>query len=407
MKVRPRIAVVSPFLDKRHGTERCVAELIERLAKDYDIHLYCGSVRDVTLSEIKWHRVSRLPGPHLIGYYWFLLANQFQRWWELKFQKTSFDLVFSPGINCLNSDVIFVHILFTAFRERMGERLAFRTNPSRLWPRLMLRRLAYACFAALEGRVYAREKLFLVVPSQRMANELANRFGRRNDVSVVYHGIDRQRFNPKVRELLRGKARCELKLGENDFALLLIGNDWQNKGLSSLVEALGELRNPSLRLLLVGNDDSARYESLLAHWKVTPQVRFAPSRPDVEFYYAAADAYVGPSLEDAFALPPLEAMACGLPVIVSRQAGVSELVTHGVDGFILEDPTSSEELAQLVRRVHQDPTMRQQLGARAAETAGQYTWKRNAEEMKAVFDKCLREKRGNAQGSKLPVVTKP
>jgi len=45
------------------------------------------------------------------------------------------------------------------------------------------------------------------------------------------------------------------------------------------------------------------------------RVLFLPQRPDVEWYYAAADAYIGPSLEDSFALPPLEAMACGLSVI--------------------------------------------------------------------------------------------
>ena len=49
----------------------------------------------------------------------------------------------------------------------------------------------------------------------------------------------------------------------------------------------------------------------------------------------AADAYVGPSLEDAFALPPAEAMACGLPVIVSNQAGACEIITDGVDGIVL------------------------------------------------------------------------
>ena len=56
-----------------------------------------------------------------------------------------------------------------------------------------------------------------------------------------------------------------------------------------------------------------------------------PPRKDVEFYYAAADVYAGPSLQDSYAMPPAEAMACGLPVIVSASAGVSEIVTSGKD----------------------------------------------------------------------------
>jgi UDP-glucose:(heptosyl)LPS alpha-1,3-glucosyltransferase len=114
---------------------------------------------------------------------------------------------------------------------------------------------------------------------------------------------------------------------------------------------------------------------------------------EVESYYAAADLYAGPSLEDSFAIPPLEAMACGLPVIVSRQAGVSELLTHGVDGFILEDATDARQLAEFILTIYENPDLRQFLSVNAAATARYYTWQRNAEEMKSFFNECLREKR--------------
>jgi len=120
-----------------------------------------------------------------------------------------------------------------------------------------------------------------------------------------------------------------------------------------------------------------------------------PIVPQVESYYAAADMYAGPSLEDSFAIPPLEAMACGLPVIVSRQAGVSELVTHGVDGFVLEDPTDSRQLAEFIQRIYASTDLRRELGVRAEATARHYTWQRNAEEMGKVIEGCLREKGRN------------
>jgi UDP-glucose:(heptosyl)LPS alpha-1,3-glucosyltransferase len=105
--------------------------------------------------------------------------------------------------------------------------------------------------------------------------------------------------------------------------------------------------------------------------------------------------YVGPSLEDSFAIPPLEAMACGLPVIVSRQAGVSELLTHNVDGFILDDPTDSRQLAEFIRAVYESAELRERVSLRATATARQYTWQRNAEEMKRILDECFLEKRRN------------
>ena len=56
---KTRIAVVSPFLDKQHGTERCVVEQVERLARDYEVHVYSNRVEDIDLSRIVWHRVPR------------------------------------------------------------------------------------------------------------------------------------------------------------------------------------------------------------------------------------------------------------------------------------------------------------------------------------------------------------
>src|SRR5690242_16848119 len=94
--------------------------------------------------------------------------------------------------------------------------------------------------------------------------------------------------------------------------------------------------------------------------------------------YAAADAYVSPTFEDAFALPPLEAMACGLPVITSINNGGSQIITEGVDGFIVTDPDDSIALANLLRRLARQPDLRNRVGENAAHTAKQYTWDRNA-----------------------------
>src|ERR1700733_3985705 len=128
MKAKPRIAVVSPFLDKRHGTERCVSEQIERLAQDYEIHVYSTSIQDIDFEKITYHHIPRFPGPHLLRYIWFFLANHFWRRWDGVFRKLDFDLVFSPGINCLDADVMAVHIVFTEFYRLTHRELALRRN---------------------------------------------------------------------------------------------------------------------------------------------------------------------------------------------------------------------------------------------------------------------------------------
>ncbi|MCS7312724.1 MAG: glycosyltransferase family 4 protein [Acidobacteria bacterium] len=208
-------------------------------------------------------------------------------------------------------------------------------------------------------------------------------------MKVVYHGIDLRQFSPEVRDRLRVPARQTLGLSDGAFTLLLIGNDWKKKGFASLLEALERLQDVPLHLLVVGRDDPTPFRTVLTRAGLDGRVAFLPPRRDVEFYYAAADCYVAPSLEDAFALPVAEAMACGLPVIVSRSAGASEIVTDGVDGLILEDPRDSVTLATLIRRLYEDPDLRSRLAAHAAQTAGAYTWEKAAGAMHDVFQEII------------------
>ena len=148
---------------------------------------------------------------------------------------------------------------------------------------------------------------------------------------------------------------------------------------------MAKVQNQCVWALIVGIGNPAQYRTLLDVQNLHERVLFLPLRPDVDFYYAAADAYVGPSLEDAFALPPLEAMACGVPAIVSRQAGVSELVTSGVDGFILEEPGNSDELACWISKLISDPRLYATLVQNSIATARKYTWDKNAEELFGLF----------------------
>ncbi len=175
--------------------------------------------------------------------------------------------------------------------------------------------------------------------------------------------------------------------------LLLVGNDWKKKGLPTVLEALAGLGELPLCLLVVGEDDERPYRALLGQYALDERVRFLPPRADIAFYYAAADAYVGPSLEDAFAQPPAEAMACGLPAIVSSAMGAAEIVTDGQDGFVLDNPRDATGLRERIRRLYEDPALRARIGENAARTAETYTWERNATQMYAVFEQALERKR--------------
>jgi UDP-glucose:(heptosyl)LPS alpha-1,3-glucosyltransferase len=359
---RPRVAIVSPFLDRSHGTERLVVEWVSQLSQTFEIHVYGQRVEDTDLSNITWHRIPNLPGPHLFNFLWWFVANRLWREWDHRFRGLRYDLIFSPGPNCLDADAISVHIVFAEYMRKTQSKghIALQT----LWsyPRRLHRRLYYRLIVLLERLAYTRPDITLILTAKRTGAALEEHYGRRGYRPVVYMGLDHDIFNPARHLALREKARSELGFREGEFVLLLIGNDWQNKGVPVLLEALEHMREFQVSLNVVSREDPPDAWRSVTSKGLEDRVRFLPPRKDIEFYYAAADAYVGPSLEDAFALPPAEAMACGMPVIVSASAGVSEIVTHGVDGLILDDPTDANGLAAMIRRLYEDIAFRTRLG---------------------------------------------
>ncbi len=386
------MAVVSPFLDKQHGTERRVVEWVSHLAGEFETHVYSQRLADVDFSRIIWHRIPKVPGPHLLNYLWWFAANYIWRGCDRVFRGLRYDLTYTPGANCLDADVISVHIVFAEYVSRVKNQLRFSQNPVAEWPRLLHRRVYYRLVASIERRAYTNPRTQLFGISRRVGALLAQVYGRHDPIPVLYTGIDHEIFNPPKRALLREEARREIGIARERFVVLVIGNDWRNKGPAVLVEAMALLKDLPVDLLVVSRESVAIRKEPARKCGLAGVVYVLPPRKDVEFYYAAADAYAGPSLEDAFGLPPAEAMACGLPVIVSAAAGVSEIVTNGADGLILEDARDVAALAAMIRRLYEDREFREALGQKAAETARQYTWERNGRELAAIFADVLRRK---------------
>ena len=369
---------MSPFLDRRHGTELCIIEQIERLSSKYGwgIHLFSQHVENVNslLTEdptntatgfIRWYRVSDISAPHLLKFLWWFFANRAVRKSALKRLENRPLLVYSPGINCQDANAITVHIVFHELYARIRHELALLKVPVSKWPFTVHRKLYYKLIMALERRIYTDSKVRLAAVSKLVSAQLEKHFGRTDSV-VIPNAVDTVIFNSEARLARRSVSRQSLELADSDFVILLIGNDWKTKGLTQLLRALAIIEIP-IRLLVVGKDDPGLYRTALRELRLNDRVRFLPPSADVLSFYAAADAYVAPSLEDSFGLPILEAMACGLPVIASVQAGASENVVDGTTGYLLRDPMNHAELADLIRRLASDKSAAQKIGAAAAQ----------------------------------------
>jgi len=232
-----QIVVLSPFLDRRHGTERCIIEQIERLSSKHGwgIHLFSQHAENINglLTEapkssatgfICWHKVSDIPSPHILKFLWWVFANRSARKRVLKRLEERSLLVYSPGINCLDADAITVHIVFHEFYARVRGELKLLKVPLNKWPVTLHRKMYYKLIMVLERRIYSNPKVRLAAVSKLVSAQLEKHFGRTDSV-VIPNAVDTVIFNSEARLGRRSVSRQTFELDDGDFVLLLIGND--------------------------------------------------------------------------------------------------------------------------------------------------------------------------------------
>lgn len=254
-----------------------------------------------------------------------------------------------------------------------------RTDPvysalGRLWRRLRPKerhelRLERESFSPSASR-------HIVAVSHRVKAEVIRHYGvPAEKISVIHNGVDGDEFKPDAEA--RRVIRAELGLMETDYTLLFVGTGFKRKGLQFAIRAVD--RVPSARLLVAGEGRAAPH----------PRVRMLGRRSDVGRLYAAADAFIFPTLYDPFPNATLEAMASGLPIIVSRGAGVSEIIDG--DSLIIEDPMNVDELGAAVKRL-EDPALRASMGAAARRKALLRPHETVLAENLALYERVLQEK---------------
>jgi len=147
---------------------------------------------------------------------------------------------------------------------------------------------------------------------------------------------------------------------------------------------------PALHVAVVGRLPGSPYPALAEQLGVADRVHFLGFRRDVASLMRAVDFFVLPSRRDSCPLVLLEAMASGLPVIVSRQVGTANLV--GEAGFVIENPEDHEALAQAMAMLTREPDLRREMGQKARAVAEEHSWERMASRYAALFERLMGRK---------------
>jgi glycosyltransferase involved in cell wall biosynthesis len=248
-----------------------------------------------------------------------------------------------------------------------------------------VRRTAYRWWNARAASVAG----VLLANSQATATDIRAFFPRANArVRVVLHAAD---------DFADGEvAALPAELAAGGPYLLSMGNTKPHKDLPTLLRAFAQLdvRRPDLRLLLVGRDEPGYAASVLGDTPAARRVTFTGHVDDATLraLYAGAEAFVFPSRYEGFGLPPLEAMASGVPVVCSDAASLPEVVG---DAALLFDAGDVTAAAGAILRLLDDPALRASLVAAGHARAALFTWERTAEQTMAAYRELL-EGRGSA-----------
>ena len=247
----------------------------------------------------------------------------------------------------------------------------------------------HAYILAAERRLFASARLRAVICNSYMIrDEIRSWFGTAEEkLYVIYNGIDSETFHPRLRELHRSSMRQKLSIPIGAPVHLFVGGGFERKGALRLLEAFARSRQHDAHLVIVGKDRAqSRAGRLARSLGVASRVHFAGAQDDVRPWYGASDSFVLPSLYDPFPNAALEAMACGLPVVVTPQCGTAELIEEGVDGFIV-DALAVDTLAERLARL--DVSTAEAMGRRARERARALSLQSMAEKLLALYRSLL------------------
>jgi UDP-glucose:(heptosyl)LPS alpha-1,3-glucosyltransferase len=369
-----RLAIVRQRYTPFGGAERFVARALPALERaGTDVTLIARSAQG-------WEARRLLKvDPFYLGPLW--RDWSFARAARAAWRRQGFDLVQSheriPGCDVYRAGDG-VHRRWLELRRRKAsllERAGIALNPYH----------RYVCRA--ETRMFEHPRLRAVICNSHMVREEIHRSFRVASVKlhVIYSGVDLSHFSLDARERLRAATRSELGVRERETLFLFVGSGFARKGLDCAIDALAAVAEPSFRLAVVGQDrHAARYAERARRAGLGERVHFLGGQADVRPFYAAADCFVLPTRYDPFPNTVLEALAMGLPAIVSTSCGAAEVIRHGVDGWLCK-PDDGAALARLMREADSA------LGSAAMSTAARASAERfgidaTAQRLRALYD---------------------
>ncbi len=254
-----------------------------------------------------------------------------------------------------------------------------------------------------DGRVIGEEQVvgaadMLIANTDIEAKQLVELYGADpGRVEVVHPGVDLDVFRP------RPGARSRLGLAQDAVVLMFAGRIQPLKAPDVLLHAVTRIleRDPDLRRRLVvpvvggpsgsGLEHPESLAQLASSLGIDDVVRFVPpvAQADLADWYSAATLVCVPSYNESFGLVAVEAQACGTPVVAAAVGGLPTVVRDGVSGLLVESH-DADDYAAAIRRIVEQPALRESMARVAEEQAAAFAWERTADATVEVYRQAVR-----------------
>lgn len=213
-------------------------------------------------------------------------------------------------------------------------------------------------------------------------------------ITIIPCGVNTDELYPVNKSI----ARSLLDLPYDEKILLQLGRMVPRKGVDNVIRALSMVKcgSTKVRLLIVGGDaDTAqeltRLQQLAGELKISDKVYFLgqKSREELKYYYAAADLFITTPWYEPFGITPLEAMACGTPVIGSNVGGIKFSVANGHSGALVP-PKDPGALANMITALLRSPALLREMSDNAIRRVNKlFTWELVARDLDTVYERII------------------
>ena len=388
MQNRRRIAVVIPRYGLPGGAEGFAAELTERIANDPRLEVHVFANRWIASSDrVTFHKVPIIRFPR------FLTSPSFALFAGRKIAAAGPFAIIHTHDRIFSADIYTMHGI-----------------PHRWWVREVRKKRMSLFDRALAGVedhlvLHGGCRRFLAV-SGLVRDIFVNEYNAdKSLVEVIHPGVETAPYEGMDPKRCRRMIRERYGISQEETLILFVSMNFPVKGLDYILRGLDSLKNrnsaASFRLLVVGHGDENGYRRLSSELGIADSVVFAGAveRKELAEFYPAGDFYAMLSRFDTFGLVVLEAMAAGLPVLISSRVGAKDLVMEGQNGFVIEDPANSDDVADKIETLLFDE-LRKKMGAAARKTAEENSWDAVAAKVMNIYENIWKDQ--SFVNSKMP-----